>query len=119
MKAIKKELGEDEGTGELNDLEKKVKDAKMHEEAKNVAMNELNTKVKFTKKPIAVNEIHLNQINRSHFISLLYLCKLTKPLNKKLKYISGNPKINQWRWFKKSPKNLIPPHKIYKKFINK
>ena len=84
-----------------------------------VAKNELCTKVKFSKKPIAINEIHLNQKNRSHFISLLYLCKLTKPLGRNLKYISGNPKINQWKWFKKSPKNLIPPHKVYKKFINK
>jgi len=42
MKAIKKELGEDEGTVELNELEDKVKEAKMSEEAESVALKELD-----------------------------------------------------------------------------
>ena len=42
MKAIKKELGEDEGSVELKELENKLKDAKLSEEAKNVAMKELD-----------------------------------------------------------------------------
>ena len=42
MKAIKKELGEDEGTVELNELEDKVKEAKMTEEAEKVALKELD-----------------------------------------------------------------------------
>ena len=42
MKAIKKELGEDEGSVELNELEEKVKEAKMSEEAENVALKELD-----------------------------------------------------------------------------
>lgn len=42
MKAIKKELGEDEGTVELNELEDKVKDAKMSDEAEGVALKELD-----------------------------------------------------------------------------
>jgi len=42
MKAIKKELGEDEGSVEINDLEKKIKEAKMSEEADKVAMKELD-----------------------------------------------------------------------------
>jgi len=42
MKAIKKELGEDEGSVELKDLEDKIKAAKMHEEAEKVAMKELD-----------------------------------------------------------------------------
>ena len=42
MKAIKKELGEDEGSVELKEVEKKVKEAKMPEEAEKVAMKELD-----------------------------------------------------------------------------
>ena len=42
MKAIKKELGEDEGTVELKELEDKIKAAKMPEESEKVAMKELD-----------------------------------------------------------------------------
>ena len=42
MKAIKKELGEDESSVELKDLEDKIKAAKMNEEAEKVAMKELD-----------------------------------------------------------------------------
>ncbi len=42
MKAIKKELGEDEGTVESKELEKKIKSAKMPEAAEKVAMKELD-----------------------------------------------------------------------------
>ena len=42
MKAIKKELGEDEGTVELKELEDKVKAANMPEESEKVAMKELD-----------------------------------------------------------------------------
>ncbi len=42
MKAIKKELGEDEGTVEISDLEKRVKAVKMSEEAEQVALKELD-----------------------------------------------------------------------------
>lgn len=42
MKAIKKELGEDEGTVELKELEERVKKAKLPEEAEKVAMKELD-----------------------------------------------------------------------------
>ena len=42
MKAIQKELGEDEGTVELNELEDRIKAAKMPEESELVAMKELD-----------------------------------------------------------------------------
>ena len=42
MKTIKKELGEDEGTVEIKELEDKIKAAKMTEEAEKVAMKELD-----------------------------------------------------------------------------
>jgi len=42
MKAIKKELGEDEGSVELKELEDKLKAAKMPEESESVALKELD-----------------------------------------------------------------------------
>ena len=42
LKAIKKELGEDEGTVEINELEDKIKAAKMPGESEKVAMKELD-----------------------------------------------------------------------------
>ena len=42
MKAIQKELGEDEGTVELKELENKIKSAKMPEDSELVAMKELD-----------------------------------------------------------------------------
>jgi ATP-dependent Lon protease len=42
LKAIKKELGEDEGSVELKELEDKIKKAKMDEEAEKIAMKELD-----------------------------------------------------------------------------
>ncbi len=85
---------------------------------KKVALNELGTKVNFTKKPISINEIHLKQVNRSHFISILYKCYLTKKLPNRLKNHTKKPTIGEYRWFKKMPKNIISIHKIYKNYIN-
>ncbi|MBO8130112.1 MAG: endopeptidase La [Candidatus Marinimicrobia bacterium] len=42
LKAIKRELGEDESTLELKELEKKIKESKMTDEARNVALKELD-----------------------------------------------------------------------------
>ena len=42
LKAIKKELGEDEGAAELSELEEKIDKAKMSEEAEKIAKKELN-----------------------------------------------------------------------------
>ena len=43
---------------------------------RHTAKNELGSKVTYKKQPIFYNEIHLKQKNRSHFISLLFECKI-------------------------------------------
>ena len=55
--------------------------------------------------------------NRSHFISLLFECKIVTGPKKNLKYIKGLPKVGQWKWHDKCPKNLIKPHSNYRKFV--
>ena len=59
---------------------------KVNKRLKLTALNELGCKLKFSKKPIAFNELHLKQKNRSHFISMLYKCKIIKGPKKKMKY---------------------------------
>ena len=86
---------------------------------KAVAKNELGARVKFKKEPLAVNEVIIpKRKNRGHFISLLYECALTSPLDKNLKYEKGIPKPGQWAWHSKCPKNIISVHKMYRKFLN-
>ena len=77
-----------------------------------VAKIELNTKVKVYPGPINISEIFLKQKNRSHFISLLFLCELKKKIPDK------NMKKLKLKWFKAAPKNIIKPHKIYNNLIN-
>ena len=41
------------------------------------------------------------------------------PIIIKNKFFGKKPKTGEWKWFKKSPKKLIYPHKVYKDYINK
>ncbi len=84
-----------------------------------VAKIELGRDVFFKKKPLVIKEIFLNQINRSHFISILYLCRLKESLNPKLRKNKVFMQKYKMKWFSKCPKNIIRPHLMYKNFINK
>ncbi|OGC22520.1 hypothetical protein A2291_07350 [candidate division WOR-1 bacterium RIFOXYB2_FULL_42_35] len=84
-----------------------------------VAKNELGTKVEFNYPPIAVNEcIMKDRVNRAHFISLLFHCKLISPLDEKLKCTGDLPFANQWCWHDTCPDNIIEVHdELYKRYI--
>ena len=84
-----------------------------------VAKIELGSKIKIYNSLLAINEIHLNQLNRSHFISLLYKVRLKSTPKSELKFLSGLPKPGQWMWHRIIPKNLIKPHLVYKNFFKK
>ena len=92
---------------------------KIHQRIKKVAKKELGVSIYLEKKPIEINEIFLNQKNRAHFISILYLCRLKSKLLKLQKFKSGNPVVGNWKWHKSVPRNFIKPHYIYKKFFKK
>ena len=51
---------------------------KINQRIANVGKTELNIKISKIKGPLALNEIIINQKERSHFISLLYQCFLSK-----------------------------------------
>lgn len=91
---------------------------KISDRIKAVAKNELGTCVKFKREPLTINEVIIPlRKNRGHFISILYESKLIRPLDEKLRYKKGVPKPGQWAWHKKYPNNIIPVHKMYRKFI--
>lgn len=83
-----------------------------------VAAGELGAKIKFKETPVAINEvIHPSRNNRGHFISLLYACSLTSPLDKNRRHEKGVPKPGEWAWHGRCPKNIIPVHEMYRNFI--
>lgn len=83
-----------------------------------VAAGELGVKIKFKKEPLAINEVIIpSRRTRGHFISLLYECKLISPLDEEFRYKKGTPKSGQWAWCNQCPKNIIPVHKMYQRFI--
>jgi colanic acid biosynthesis protein WcaH len=83
-----------------------------------VALNELGAKVNFRRGILAINEImNPGKKSRGHFISLLYACKLTSALDKKLQYEEGKIKSGQWAWHRECPANLLAVHRIYRKFF--
>ncbi len=82
---------------------------------KKTGQSELGVKIQNFKGPIAINEIIANQQDRSHFISMLYKCYLSKKqMIKLLEITKSNKNI---KFFKTKPKNLLKWHRIYSKFI--
>ena len=82
-----------------------------------VAKNELGTKVSFENNPLAINEIMLKQINRGHFISLLYSCQLLEEPDPDKEFKGGIPNLGEWSWHEHPPELLISTHSIYKKYL--
>ena len=83
-----------------------------------VALIELGAEIVFEEDPLAFNEdIHPSRKNRGHFISLLYECRLIRSLDKDIKYEIGTPKPGEWAWHDRCPKDIIPVHEMYRKFI--
>jgi len=84
-----------------------------------VAKSELGASVRFEQEPLAMNEVmNATRDTRGHFISLLYACDLTSPLDPALEYKSGPGKNGQWAWHAGCPDNLISVHEMYRKFVD-
>lgn len=84
-----------------------------YERIHKVAKIELGVGVEFETTPILVSEIirSPSRVNRGHFISLLFDCKLKNlPVRQK--------GYGDFRWFKKCPSDMIPVHSMYKDIIN-
>jgi ADP-ribose pyrophosphatase YjhB (NUDIX family) len=85
-----------------------------------VAKSELGATVDFEASPIAMNEkINPARDVRGHFICFLYRCQLTSSLSDEMKCQDpAHPVHGQWMWHDRCPKNMIPQHDIYRKFID-
>jgi len=83
-----------------------------------VAKNELGTAVEFNPIHIAINEVIIrNRSNRSHFISLLYRCRLTGQPAENLRFKGVSPKHGEWMWHDTCPDNILKVHEMYKGFM--
>lgn len=89
----------------------------LEERVKNVAETEIGVNIIFEVIPMALNQlIHPERDVRSHFISILYKCFLSKsfvPLNKGL----CKEDAGFIMWHDVCPDNLIEAHEIYRKYI--
>jgi len=81
-----------------------------------VGLEELNIKILDSKGPLATNEVIIkDQIERSHFISLLFECIIKEDqMDKLVDYSNKDSKIS---FFKKKPNNLLSRHEIYRNFF--
>ena len=80
-----------------------------------VAHSELGTTVSFEPDPIAVRQpMHPTRATRGHFISLLFDCRLTAPLDETRRAIEGGPRHGNWAWHGSRPPDLLEVHqRIY------
>jgi ADP-ribose pyrophosphatase YjhB (NUDIX family) len=84
-----------------------------------VADSELSATVSFIESPINLAEIISDKRDyRGHFISLMYLCKLTSDLPPQMDFTMCGEINGAWKWHDFSPKNLISPHCIFRDFID-
>jgi len=84
-----------------------------------VAQAELGASVQAEKNPLCVNEaMASNRDVRGHFISMLYRCTLTSPLDmtQAIK-VDRPPKNGDWQWHDTCPYNIIPQHEMYRGYI--
>jgi colanic acid biosynthesis protein WcaH len=80
-----------------------------------VARGELQTEVTLDLVPLAVNELnHPTLRTRGHFISLLYRCRLTAPLDEGRRFRPEKPVQDAWMWHATYPEEMIPVHGIYR-----
>lgn len=86
----------------------------MHERVREVARLELNAEVSFIDdRPLRVNEVINYRVkDRSHFISLLFECRLTVTSHLSIQATS-HLRDSKTRFFKTVPADLLVNHKIY------
>ncbi len=84
-----------------------------------VSQSELGANVRFLPEPIFVRNLinHTRDI-RGHFISMLFLCELTSPLDSSLEAIGGVPAPGQWKWHPQAPDDLLTNQEVFRKYIN-
>lgn len=84
-----------------------------------VARLELGATIAAGRAPVAVNEIiHDDRVVRGHFISFLFECELTSPLDESRRPREASPKHGDWGWHERTPEGIIRSHDMYRRFID-
>jgi colanic acid biosynthesis protein WcaH len=81
-----------------------------------VALTEIGAPVDFDQEPIAINQIIHGKKDRSHFISILYNCRLSSDFVPANKGLTKND-AGYLQWHRRCPHNLLKLQGIYKKFF--
>jgi len=77
-----------------------------------VSHSELDASVEHDDTPCMVTQcINPTRKTRGHFISHLFACRLTSPLNASLKHTPNNPQNGQWGWHAVLPNDFISAQK--------
>jgi ADP-ribose pyrophosphatase YjhB (NUDIX family) len=86
-----------------------------------VARIELGSTVAIVRpEPVAITPIiNAARLARGHFISFLFECALTSPLDESRRYADGEPADGQWAWHSTYPPAMIASHQIYSGFIGR
>lgn len=85
-----------------------------------VAAGELGASVSADSSPIGLHEItNPNRDIRGHFISLLYACRLSSPLDEARRFSAEAPRNGDWAWHDRAPDDLIAQQRIYIPDINR
>src|SRR5215471_3722203 len=72
--------------------------------SRQTAIEELGAGVEFEPRPIAIEQNILGaRRERGHMISMLYRCRLTGPLEERLRLNPAAPKVGQWGWHRECP----------------
>lgn len=83
-----------------------------------VAYSELGVEVVHQEHPLAMRELFAKGRDvRGHFISLLFLCKLSTPLVEN-QCLDDKPESGQWAWHKEAPENMLSNQSTFIKYIN-
>lgn len=92
---------------------------KIEDRIRHVARLELRAEVSFDPAPLAINEIITReQRDRSHFISLLYRCRLKAGCEDVDQLLQpGMPGYLQWHT--EPPANMISWHEIYRGYLER
>jgi ADP-ribose pyrophosphatase YjhB (NUDIX family) len=88
-----------------------------HQRIRETARLELGASVDFEPDPVAVMESFARERNRGHFISLLYRCRLTSPLDPHRQAVTHPPAPGNWRWHTGAPADLLEVHHMYQRFM--
>jgi ADP-ribose pyrophosphatase YjhB (NUDIX family) len=92
---------------------------KIGDRIEKVAQLELGASVMYAEDPIHIRGLINNERDvRGHFISMLFICKLTSELPQNKEYIKGDPRSGEWAWHNEAPSNLLRVHEGFRKYID-